>query len=71
MHPTGCNPIQKPASLLASRVFYCPTQSRGGAEKLNSPLSERPAIFESPQGHRNGAENVQKTEKKTFARIQS
>ncbi|MBS4050691.1 MAG: hypothetical protein KGZ69_05770, partial [Methylomonas sp.] len=29
---------------------------RAGAEKLNSLLSEKPATFESPQGHRNGAE---------------
>jgi hypothetical protein len=42
---------------------------RAGAEKLNNGLSEIPATFESPQGHRNGAEDVQKTEKKTFTRL--
>ncbi|MGY6275117.1 hypothetical protein [Methylomonas sp. MgM2] len=37
---------------------------------MNNLLSEKTATFESPQGHRNGAEDVQKTKKKTLARLQ-
>jgi hypothetical protein len=35
---------------------YKSPRLRAGAEKLNSPLSERPATFESPQGQRYEAE---------------
>jgi hypothetical protein len=50
-------PDARPAHVWSKEEKYKSPRLRAGAEKLNSPVSERPATFESPQGQRNEAES--------------